>query len=124
MTKKKGRKAVKRVVKAKPENKLFPGLPRYTGPNEGLFAFVHHAVMYEWSHDIKRRVHHVRTMKPEDERAIRLRHIMYLGPKFGALSRKCKLLNSDVLTRARRQIKNLKWNGRSLTKDNGSDMTG
>lgn len=66
------------------ENKRYPGKLNYTGPDKGWFAFVHHGKMFEHTNadggSIKERVHYVLKYKPKDERAIRLDHIMYLGP--------------------------------------------
>ena len=61
-------------------NTLFPGRPNYTGPTKGHFAFVHHSVLFEHSHDIRERIAHIKAHKPLNERATRLEHLMYLDP--------------------------------------------
>lgn len=133
----------KKVAPKKTVNKLFPGLPNYTGPQRGYFAFVHHAQLFEHtSEDIKNRIEYVKDRKPTNEQGIRLRHILLLGP---SLSRRIAAINKQnapvygcynnqakhdqtiraaVLRYARRHIKPLRWNGASLTLVSGREMTG
>ena len=61
-------------------NTLFPGRPNYTGPTKGHFAFVHHGVLFEHSHNIAERITYINAYKPLNERATRLEHLMYLDP--------------------------------------------
>ena len=61
-------------------NTLFPGRPNYTGPIKGHFAFVHHGVLFEHSHNIAERITYINAYKPLNERATRLEHLMYLDP--------------------------------------------
>ena len=61
-------------------NTLFPGRPNYAGPTKGHFAFVHHGVLFEYSHDIWERIAYIKAHKPLNERATRLEHLMYLDP--------------------------------------------
>ena len=67
-------------MKSKPKsNKLFPGRPNYTGPKTGVFAFLHHEILCESSHDVMERVAYVKSNKPKNEVEIRLHNMMYLG---------------------------------------------
>ena len=59
-------------------NTLYPGKPDYTGPTKGLFTLLHHeGPLLEWSDDVMKRVKYINEQKPEHERAIRLRHIVF-----------------------------------------------
>ena len=59
-------------------NTRYPGKPDYTGPTEGLFTLLHHeGPLLEWSDDVMKRVKYINEQKPEYERAIRLRHIVF-----------------------------------------------
>jgi hypothetical protein len=49
-----------------------PGLPDYTGPSQGWFAYIHHEQQLEWSHQISERVSDVVANKPAHEQPIRL----------------------------------------------------
>jgi len=59
-------------------NKLFPGRPNYTGPTAGLFAFLHHCTLYEYSDNVIERINYVKSQKPKDEIELRLHHMLYL----------------------------------------------
>jgi vacuolar-type H+-ATPase subunit H len=61
------------------ENKLFPGRENYTGPTTGWFGLLHHEELCEQSHDVNERIAYVRKHKPENEVAIRLHNMIYLG---------------------------------------------
>jgi len=61
------------------ENLLFPGRPDYKGPETGVFGLLHHAVLFEPSHDVLERVAYVRDKKPTHEISIRLWNMIYLG---------------------------------------------
>lgn len=87
----------------KPVNKLFPGRPNYRGPKSGWFAFVHHGMLFEPSHDIQERIAYIREHKPKWEQPVRLRDMMYLGLD---LSRKLTRLRRDkMLSRMNRDKK-------------------
>ena len=59
-------------------NTRYPGKPDYTGPTKGLFTLLHHeGPLLEWSDDVMQRVKYINEQKPEHERAIRLRHIVF-----------------------------------------------
>ena len=59
-------------------NTRYPGKPDYTGPTKGLFTLLHHeGPLLEWSDDVMKRVKYINEKKPEYERAIRLRHIVF-----------------------------------------------
>ena len=107
--------------KAHVKNTRFPGRPHYTGPTSGMFGFVHHAVLYECSYGIRQRVRIIRNIKPADERAIRLWHLVYLG-RCG--SRWDTKTQGDVLKMIKRYIPKPRWNGHSLLKADGTAMTG
>ena len=49
-----------------------PGLPDYTGPQQGWFAYIHHEQRLEWSDNIQERVAYIVMEKPAHEQAIRL----------------------------------------------------
>lgn len=72
-----------------PDNKLFPGRDNYTGPQRGWFAMLHHEQLFEpcENRDVQERVDYVKSEKPQHERAVRLRNMMYLGemPEIKAL---------------------------------------
>ena len=60
-------------------NILFPGRPSYSGPTSGMFGLLHHDQLYESSDDVMERVAYVRREKPQNEVAIRLHNMIYLG---------------------------------------------
>ena len=60
-------------------NILFPGRADYTGPTSGMFGLLHHDQLYESSDDVMERVAYVRREKPQNEVAIRLHNMIYLG---------------------------------------------
>ena len=59
-------------------NTLFPGRANYIGPTSGVFAFVHHEILCEWSNNINVRLTYVRDNKPIYEQKVRLSSIMYI----------------------------------------------
>ena len=62
-----------------PANRLYPGLPAYTGPTVGYFTLLHHeGPLIEWSDNVMERVKYIEERKDANERPIRLRHIVYL----------------------------------------------
>ena len=61
------------------ENTLFPGRYNYTGPIKGWFGFLHHEQLCEKSHDVNERINYVKLHKPDNEVAIRLHNMIYLG---------------------------------------------
>ena len=60
-------------------NTMRPGLPGYTGPVTGLFALLHHGILFEWSHNVMERVDYVLAEKSPGEVPIRLHSMLYLG---------------------------------------------
>jgi uncharacterized protein with PIN domain len=61
-------------------NDLYPGLPDYVGPTKGWFTLLHHAAEpYEYSDDVIERITYIKENKPQNEVAIRLRHIVYVS---------------------------------------------
>lgn len=60
-------------------NLLFPGKPRYKGPNNGYFFACHHDTFCEFVSDAASRVAHIKYHKPPHERKTRLEHFMYIG---------------------------------------------
>jgi len=62
----------------KTENKLFPGRANYSGPMAGYFHAVHHAVLFEKSHDIAERIAYIKTAKSKSEVQTRLRNLLFL----------------------------------------------
>src|SRR3990167_4684395 len=61
------------------ENTLFPGRPNYVGPIHGVFAMLHHSILFEGSHNVLERIEYIKNNKPSNEVNIRLHNIMYLG---------------------------------------------
>jgi hypothetical protein len=65
------------------ENKMFPGRPNYTGPNEGYFAMLHHTVLFEntnaFGGGVAERVRYVKRDKPRNEIPIRLYNMLCLN---------------------------------------------
>lgn len=57
-----------------------PGLPDYTGPNEGWAFWVHHEQMLEYCTDFKGRIAYILNEKPQHEQATRLAALTYLTP--------------------------------------------
>ncbi len=55
-----------------------PGLPDYTGPNEGLALWVHHGQMLEFCTDFAGRIAYILREKPAHEHAVRLAALTYL----------------------------------------------
>ena len=63
-------------------NKLYPGLPNYTGPNKGYFTLLHHqGPKIEWSDDVMERVSFIKEEKAKHEVPIRLHHIVHYPDK-------------------------------------------
>ena len=60
-------------------NTMFPGRADYVGPTEGWFGLLHHEQLFEVSHDAMERVAYVKKHKPQNEVAIRLHNMIYLG---------------------------------------------
>ena len=75
------------------ENTLFPGRYNYTGPIKGWFGFLHHGQLWEKSHDVNERIDYVKLHKPDNEVAIRLHNMIYLGG-CKAMA-KCDALHAD-----------------------------
>ncbi len=73
------------------KNILYPGRPNYTGPTKGLFGFIHHDKLFEYSFDIRERVHFIWNNKPGNEIKHRLHCLVYLP-----LRRLPKELNTAV----------------------------
>ena len=61
-------------------NTLFPGRPNYTGPDSGLLGLCHHDRLFEPSRCFSERVEVINRVKPENERATRLRHLICIDP--------------------------------------------
>ena len=85
-------------------NTLFPGRPDYAGPTEGWFGLLHHAQLYERSRNVMERVNYVRRFKPNNEVAVRLHNMIYLGgceaaakiaPLYADYEAKCASLTED-----------------------------
>lgn len=100
------------------ENKLFPGRPDYTGPTEGYFAFLHHDVLFEKSHNVAERVAYVKAEKPERKRKIRLHNMLYLpfmtSPLLADYEAKRALLWAGILGFIKKHIPDCPWNGKKL----------
>ena len=86
------------------ENTLFPGRYNYTGPIKGWFGFLHHEQLCEKSHDVNERIDYVKLHKPDNEVAIRLHNMIYLGgckamakhaPLYADYEAKCDALYAD-----------------------------
>ena len=102
-------------MKSKPKsNKLFPGRPDYTGPKTGVFAFLHHEILCESSHDVMERVAYVKSNKPKNEVEIRLHNMMYLGKEGADYEAKRAPLDADLLTYIRKHIPDCAWDGKTL----------
>ena len=101
-------------------NTTKPGRPDYTGPNEGLALWVHHAEPVEYCYSFSERIAYILAGKPKDEQALRLTALTYLptsDPKIETLKQAWKTYDQareayeqaqkaydqarDVLTRAR-----------------------
>lgn len=81
-----GKKSTKKPAKkpAKKENKLFPGRPNYTGPQKGIFALLHHRILFEQCGltcyaNVQERVKYVKTNKLGTEVAVRLHNMVCLN---------------------------------------------
>lgn len=70
-----------KVKPTEPPNKLFPGRPRYVGPQKGYFAMLHHQQLFEetTSETASHRADYVKHQKPSNEVDVRLHNMMYLG---------------------------------------------
>ena len=75
-------------------NTLFPGRPDYVGPTTGWFALLHHDTLFEGSHNVNERIAYVRSNKPENEVALRLHNMVYLGAVADVCA-KCAPLDAD-----------------------------
>ena len=72
-------KMINHPNRKKIKNTLFPGRYNYTGPIKGWFGFLHHGQLWEKSHDVNERIDYVKLHKPDNEVAIRLHNMIYLG---------------------------------------------
>ena len=83
-----------------------PGLPDYTGPSQGWFAYIHHDRQLEWSDNILERVAYIVAKKPAHEQAIRMACLTHIPPEYvpAALNRAQRALNraQQACTTARR----------------------
>ena len=93
------------------ENRKFPLLPNYIGPKTGMFGFVHHGKLCEWSDNILKRCSYVETEKPQSELPIRCSHMMYLDPVECPAAYVIKALN-DKYDADRKPLENKYWAGR------------
>lgn len=111
-------------------NKLYPGLPNYTGPREGWFAFLHHSILCEMADfgGVMERVEYVRRHKPKDEVDRRLMHMLYLGPVLSkALTkdgRGSPGMTKRVMAYVKEHLPHHSWKGGTLYKADGKRMTG
>ena len=116
------------------ENTLFPGRYNYTGPIKGWFGFLHHEQLCEKSHDVNERIDYVKLHKPDNEVAIRLHNMIYLGgckamAKRDALDAdhrdkcavlcadyeaKLAVLDAEILVYIKSNIPDCAWNGKML----------
>ena len=116
------------------ENTLFPGRYNYTGPIKGWFGFLHHEQLCEKSHDVNERIDYVKLHKPDNEVAIRLHNMIYLGgckamakcavlyadyrAKYDALhadyEAKCDALDAEILVYIKSNMPDCAWNGKTL----------
>jgi len=116
-------------------NTRYPGKPDYTGPTKGLFTLLHHeGPLLEWSDDVMKRVKYINEQKPEYERAIRLRHIVFFPEKLRGkkmwkadaewkkayaerqkADAEWKKADADkILTYLKKHVKDCKWDGSTL----------
>ena len=102
-------------------NKLYPGKPNYRGPKSGMFTLLHHeGPLVEWSDNVMERVGYIKRYKSENERPIRLRHIVFVPKKMQpkALQKAdadWQKVNADkLLAYLKKHVKNCKWNGKTL----------
>ena len=105
------------------ENTLFPGRYNYTGPIKGWFGFLHHEQLCEKSHDVNERIDYVKLHKPDNEVAIRLHNMIYLGgckamakcaPLYADYEAKCDALYAEILVYIKSNIPDCAWNGKML----------
>ena len=105
-------------------NTLFPGRPDYVGPTAGWFALLHHDTLFERSHNVNERIAYVRRNKSENEVALRLHNMVYLGAvadicvaraaidaDYGA---KRAAIDAEVLAYVRSVVPGCAWNGTKL----------
>jgi len=93
-----------------------------------MFTLLHHeGPLLEWSDDVMERIKYINEQKPEDERAIRLRHIVFfpeelMGEKLQkadaelqkAYAELQKAYADKILTYLKQHVKDCKWNGTTL----------
>lgn len=60
-------------------NTMFPGKPNYVGPVKGVFGFLHHEILVEYSHNALERVDYIIHNKPTNEVPTRLNNLIFLG---------------------------------------------
>jgi len=60
-------------------NTTKPGLPNYTGPNEGVALWVHHGQPVEYCTSFTDRIAYIIANKPPEEQALRLTALTYIG---------------------------------------------
>lgn len=89
-TKVKAKKPTKRKAPVRKGNVLFPGRPAYKGPQEGMFAMLHHRELFEEAAfgGVNERVQYVKRDKPVNEVPVRLHNMLYIGgcPQIKALA--------------------------------------
>ena len=115
-------------------NKLYPGLPDYTGPSTGFFTLLHHeGPLTEYSHNVQERIRYINSNKPKHEQAIRLRHIVYIpdsmipevlrkarseyykaSSEYDKASSEYDNNNTTVLAYLHLHVSDCKWNGKTL----------
>jgi len=109
-------------------NKLFPGLPDYSGPTKGYFTLLHHAgPLVEYSEDVNECIAYINGQKPQHERAIRLRHIVYVpsvmfSAKWRAAHAKRRAADAELgaayadklLPYLQKHVPDCKWNGKEI----------
>ena len=105
------------------ENTLFPGRYNYTGPIKGWFGFLHHEQLCEKSHDVNERIDYVKLHKPDNEVAIRLHNMIYLGGCKAMAKRadalyadyeKLAVLDAEILVYIKSNMPDCAWNGKTL----------
>lgn len=101
-------------------NTIFPGKPNYTGPNNGLFCFVHHDILYEYSYNIQERLEYIKNNKAKNEIKIRLDCIGLISTErftelqeaaaelYKASSAQCSLVKGHIAHREYIKARN-KW---------------
>ena len=82
---------------------------------KGFYWHIHHDVLCEWSDDINERIRYIKTYKPENERALRLRLMKPVKGKLPARFGKAWVSCKDELEALhKKECRGCPWDGKTI----------